>query len=169
MAPALVVVTGPVGVGKTTVARQVALASPRGVHLQMDPFWFAVVDPALREDASRAIGGAALMAAFAFVEDGGFSVVLDGFLLPDALPEVGAACDARGIPFHYVVLQADVETCLRRANGRAPLEDPDGVRALHARFAVLEGVEHHVVRADGPPEEVARRVLAAVAAGTVTA
>ena len=169
MAPPLVVVTGPVGVGKTTVAREVALAAPRGVHLQMDHFWLAVVDPDLREADSRAIGGAALMAAFAFVEEGGYSVVLDGFLLPDALPEVGAACDARGIPLHYVVLQADVETCLRRANGRAPLEDPDGVRALHRRFADLDGFERHVVPANGPSAEVARRVLDAVAAGTVTA
>ena len=162
MAPALVVVTGPLGAGKTTLAREVALAAERGVHLQMDQFWFAVVDPALRDADSRAIGGAALMAAFSFVEEGGFSVVLEGFLLPDALPEVGAACEARGIPLHYVVLQADVETCLRRANGRAPLDDLDGARRLHAMFDDLDVPDRHLVDASAPADAVAATVLAAL-------
>lgn len=164
-APPVVVVTGPLGVGKTTLAREVALAAERGVHLQMDQFWFAVVDPDLREGDSRAIGGAALMAAFAFVEEGGFSVALDGFLLPEALPEVLGACESRGIPLHYVALDADVETCLRRANGRAPVEDVQGARALHARFSGLDVPGRHRVDASAPAGEVTATVLAGLRDG----
>ena len=161
MAPPIVVVTGPLGVGKTTVAHAVAVGLERGVHLQMDHFWAAVVDGDDSPEMQRAAGGAALTAAFTYVEEGAYSVVLDGFLFPDVLPEVGAACRTRDIPLHYVVLDADVETCLSRANGRAPLEDPDGARALHARFAELDGIDRHLVDATGPADEVA----AAVAAG----
>jgi predicted kinase len=80
-APASVlVVTGPSGAGKTTVARLVAAAFDSSVHIQADDFTSFVVngwiEPWLRESVhqNHVLGGA-VAAAVAFAE-GGYTVVL---------------------------------------------------------------------------------------------
>jgi predicted kinase len=171
----LFVVTGPAGVGKTTVSRMVASAFDPSAHLRMDEFLHSVVggwvDP-WRADAQHQndiVGRAAVAAATQFLA-GGYTVVIDGTVLPDALEALAAACRDEAIPLHYVVLRADASTCIDRATARdGARPDAGQFEQLHTRFEGLGGRERHVVDAAGTPEEVAARVVAALRSGVLAA
>ena len=127
------------------------------------------VDPNLPEaDAqNEAVGGAIAVSAMSFASDG-YTTVVDGYFFPDGVDGLAAACAARDLSCHYVVLTTDLETCWRRASarpeGRWPLEY-EPVAALYARFAGLDLDVRRVVAATGSPESVRDEVLARLAAG----
>ena len=169
----LIVVSGPAGVGKTTVGRLVATEFDRSVHLTTDDFMAAIVsgwvDPNAPDASAQheAVGGALAVSAMGFAGDG-YTTVVDGHLFPDGVAGLAAACAARGIACHYVVLSAPLDTCWARARGRGegrwPLEEAP-VAALHARFAALGLDPRHVVDAGGSAEDVRDAVLVAFHAG----
>jgi predicted kinase len=172
-APApILIVTGPSGVGKSTVSRLVATAFDPSAHVRMDDFTpFVVngwVEPWLPESAhqNEVLGGAVALAAMQFAE-GGYAVVIDGHLFPEGLKRLAQACVRRGVPLHYAVLRADLATCLARATDRGTGERPDLAlfADLHARFADLCEHEANVVDSTGTPDEVAASVLAAFRSG----
>ena len=131
----LIVLSGPTGVGKSTVGRLVAAEFARSVHLRADDLMASVV--------------------------GGF---VDGHLFPASVAGLAAACSERGLSCHDAVLAADVDTCWTRAVGRGggrwPLQR-EPVAKLHARFAALALDPRHVVDATGSPVAVSEAVLAA--------
>jgi predicted kinase len=164
--------TGPSGAGKTTVGGLVASALERSAHIRVDAFFPFVangwVEPWLPEAGHQndVLGGAVFAAAMQFAA-GGYTVVLDGHLFPDVLDDMTRACARRGIPLHYVVLRADLGTCLARAASRADGTPPEAgpFEQLHARFDGLGEYEAHVLESTGPAEEVAKQVLAALRLG----
>jgi predicted kinase len=172
---AVIVVSGPAGVGKSTVSRAVASAFDRSVHLRTDDFMASVVsgwvDPSVpeAEPQNRAIGGAVAASAIQFAV-GGYTTIIDGDFFPDGVAWVAGTCAARGVSCHYVVLSADLETCWARASarpeGRWPLEAAP-VAALHARYAALDLAPRHVIDASGTPDATTAGVLAAFDAGTL--
>jgi len=169
------VVTGPAGVGKSTVSRIVASTFERSAHLRMDDFLLAVaggwVDPWRAEAATQndVVGRAAVAAAMQFLA-AGYTVVLDGTVFPDAFEELAAACNDLDIPLHYVVLRADRATCIARATARGGTPpDEERFTELHGRFEGLGIRERHVVDASGTPDEVAARVAAALRTGALAA
>jgi chloramphenicol 3-O-phosphotransferase len=169
----VIVVSGAPGAGKTMVSRLVADAFDRSIHLQADDFIASVVggwvDPNSpeAEDQNEAVGAALAVSAMSFAGDG-YTTVVDGFLFPDGVDGLAAACVARGISCHYVVLMADLETCWSRASGRGegrwPLEY-EPFAAVHAKFRDLELDERHVVMSTGSAEAVRDDVLSAFRAG----
>jgi predicted kinase len=171
----LFVVTGPAAVGKSTVSRIVASSFAPSAHLRMDEFLSSVVggwvDP-WRPEASHqndVVGRAAVAASMQYLA-GGYTVVLDGTVFPDAFEELAAACRDLDVPLHYVVLRADRATCIARATARdgvAP--SPSQFEQLHARFDALGARERHVVDASGTPDEVAALVVASIRAGALAA
>lgn len=170
--PEPVVVTGPPGAGKSTVAALVAEAFPVAALVPGDAFFAfwsrGFVDPWLPEsraqnDTILRAGGAAV-GAYA---RGGCRVVFEGILGPWLLP---AFLDAAGLAaVHYVVLLPPVEVCLARVAGRVGhgFADADATRQMHAEFARALPDDRHVV-ADGTqdPAAVADGVLARVRART---
>jgi thymidylate kinase len=171
----LLVVTGPSGVGKSTVSRLVVSGVEQSAHVRMDSFLFSVVggwvDP-WRPEAThqnRIVGGAAVAAAMQFIA-GGYTVAFDGTVFPDALDELPEACHRREIPLHYVVLRCDLTTCFDRAMARdGERPNAEQFADLHARFSALGAREAHVVDASGTADEVAARVLAAFRSGAIAA
>jgi tRNA uridine 5-carbamoylmethylation protein Kti12 len=168
----ILIVTGPSGVGKSTVSRLVAATiGERSTHVRIDDFTRFVVngwvEPWLPESAhqNEVLGGAVVAAAMQFA-DGGYTVVVDGHVFPDSLKELARACLHREVPLHYAVLRSDLGTCLERAS-RSMGERPDPARLadLHAKFDELGEHERNVVEATGTPDEVAGAVLAAFHSG----
>jgi predicted kinase len=169
----IIVVSGPGGVGKSTVAHLVAAAFEKSVHLQTDDLLASVVsgwvDPSLpeAEHQNEAVGGALAVSAMGFAEDG-YTTVLSGYLFPDGVAGLAAACGNRGLSCHYAVLTADLETCWERATAKGPGRWPlvfEPFAQLHARFSQLDLDDRCVIDATGVPSTVSDAILAAFRAG----
>jgi len=169
----VIVVSGPGGVGKTTVSNLIAAAFDLSIHLDASDFMASIVsgwiDPNLPEanQQNEAVGGAFAVSAMSFAQ-AGYTTVVDGYLFPDGAAGLATACNARGLECHYVVLTADLDTCWARASargeGRWPL-DFEPFAAVHERFAALGLDPRHLVDASGTPERVRDAVMSALRAG----
>jgi predicted kinase len=173
----VIIVSGGPAVGKTTVSRLVAAAFDRSVHLQADDLMASIVsgwvDPNLpeAEQQNEAIGGVLAVSAMSFAQDG-YMTVVDGYLFPEGVEGLAAACTSRGLSCHYVVLTADLDTCWvrasRRGEGRWPLEFSP-FAAVHRRFDDLDLDPRHMVEATGSPEAARDAVLSAFRTGHLIA
>ncbi|HWF75895.1 MAG TPA: AAA family ATPase [Caulobacteraceae bacterium] len=149
----ILIVSGPPGAGKTTVARRlVETAGPPAAHLHTDDFYNAIrpgyVAPWLAEShGQNTVVTRAIVAAAAEYAAGGYFVVVDGVVGPWFLDVYREAAGRLGVALDYVVLRPDRETAVARARDRdrdeAPLAPyPPG---LYENFADLGALEAHVV------------------------
>jgi gluconate kinase len=171
---AVVIITGPPGAGKTTVAGAVAARSARpAVHLHSDDFYRYIrsgyVEPYLPQahEQNGVVVGVLADAALGYAA-GGYLVLLDGIIGPWFLGPFRDRGRRAGVPLHYLVLRPDLGHTLRRARGRSErqLHESGPIRGLHQQFSHLGELEGHVLDTSAlSAEQTIEAAEAALAAG----
>ncbi|WP_436795107.1 AAA family ATPase [Actinospongicola halichondriae] len=169
----LLVVTGPPGSGKSTVAAMLAEQAGPGALIEGDRFFAFLardaIPPWLPESHEQnTVVTSAAGAATGRFADGGFHTVYDGIVGPWFLTTFGSATGLTA--FDYVVLLPDVETCVARVSSRTghDFRDEDAARKMHEEFARASVPARHVLTLGSDSVgEVVDQIAEARAAGAL--
>jgi predicted kinase len=155
MSGRIVIVSGPPGAGKSSIARGLATGSaePRAVHLHTDDFYAYIrkgfVAPWRPESQAQNITvmNALAGAAATYAKDG-YEVVADGIVGPWFFEPWLAAAAAHGLDLRYVVLMPDEATAVARGVARTEpgaMTDPAVIRTMWAHFVTYAPDPEHVL------------------------
>src|ERR1700760_1400095 len=157
----LIILSGPVGAGKTTVARELIKLLPRPViYIEGDVFWQFITKGSPRPDEHHHFKMTVTAMLAAAVQYGryDYDVLLDFSITPGFLEAALKMAQKRDLQLHYVVLRPSEQTCALRAATRAE-GAVEYYEKYHNLYTAFDGVQQYIIPDDtGEPLAIAEKI-----------
>ena len=131
----VILLSGPIGSGKTTVGRQlVTLLSPPVFYIEGDSFWsfFTKRETHVRREQFRFMMRSMTAAGVPLAKEG-YQVIVD-FSIPPAFVDTARKI-VKDIPLHFVLLRPSLSVCAKRADTRMEGRITDSDRGFYECLA----------------------------------
>lgn len=168
----LLVVTGPPGAGKSTVAKRLVAQRSPSVLVDGDRFFGFLAEGAIQpwlpdaDQQNSIVTEAAARATGRFAAD--YDTVYDGVVGPWFLPAFASATGRAELD--YVIVLPPIESCVERVATRVGhgFTDEDAARAMHAEFASAAIDTRHILETGSSDvKQVVEAIRSAQGAGTL--
>ena len=124
----IVILSGPIGAGKSTVAKElIKSATTPTVYIEGDKFWSFIIKREETSEIKKNFGATmwSMVAASVPYACNGYEVILDFTIPPFFLDSVHRITKARNVPIEYIVIKPSESICAERVANRHEGKIPD--------------------------------------------